>query len=149
MPRELPVIRTTFPVKSKGSFMTIAALVEISGAQSTRTASRSTKYEEQRQASHSRHGAEMLGTPLATQTNTSLCKRRSHTTRPKRQDEASGIQSSGWPGKKPIRPQTLRKNEASNRARPLPIRRRMNSRPAIQRQFLAIRAARLNHVATK
>ena len=97
--------------------MTIGAFVESTGAQSMRTATRSTKYEWQRRATRSTAGVETLETPLATRTSTSQCKRRSRTTHRTQQDESSEIQSSGWPGKKSIRPQTPRKNGV---ARPSP-----------------------------
>src|SRR5918996_5211715 len=121
IPRELPVTSATFPVKSRGSFMTIAALVESSGAQSMRMATRSTKYEWQWRATRSTAGVEMLETPLATRTSTSQCKRRSRTTHRTQQGESSEIRAYDWPDKKPIRPQTLRKNGVPDRDRLLPI----------------------------
>src|SRR5258705_3880284 len=110
MPRELPVISAIFPVKSRGSFMTIVAFLESTGAQSMRTATRSTKYEWQRPATRSTEGVETLEMPLATRTSTSQCKRRSRTTHRTQQDECSEIRSYGWPSKKSLRLQTLRNN---------------------------------------
>ena len=129
--------------------MTIGAFGESTGAQSMRTATQSTKYEWQRRATRSTACVETLGTPLATQTSTSQCKLRSRTTHLTQQDEPSEIRSSGWPGKKPIPPQTPRKNGAPDRGRPLPIRRRTRLRPTIQRRFPATRAAIRRRVATR
>jgi hypothetical protein len=70
IPRELPVTSTALPVKSRGSFMTIAAFVESTGAQSMRTATRSTKYEWQQRVTRSTAGVEMSETPLAKPTST-------------------------------------------------------------------------------
>src|SRR5262245_11505381 len=129
--------------------MMTATLVESTGAQSMRTASRSTKYEWQRRATRSTAGVETLETPLATRTSTSQCKRRSRTTHQTQQDVSPEIRSSDWPGKKPIRPQTQRKNGAPGRGQPLPSRRRTSSLPAIQRRFPAIRAGPRRRVATR
>src|SRR5260370_35020681 len=98
--------------------MTIAAFVESTGAQSMRTATRSTKYEWQRPTTRSTDGVETLEMPLATRTSTSQCKRRSRTTHRTQQDEWSEIRSSVWPGKKSERPQTHRTNVAPDRGQP-------------------------------
>src|SRR5438045_9528206 len=56
-----------------------------------RTATRSTKYERQRQATRSTAGAERLERPLAKRTSTSQHKRRSRTTHRTQQNESSEI----------------------------------------------------------
>src|SRR5262249_22952534 len=139
----------TLPVKSKGFFMAIVAPSESSGAQSTRTAIRSTKYEWQRQASRSRHGVETMETPLARLTSTSQGKHRSRTRHRTPQHESSKIRSSDCPCKKPIQPQTRRKNGAPDQDQRLPIRRHTTSRPTIQRRFPVIHAVPRHRVATR